>query len=215
VDKPTSLGDFRSIALCNIAYKVIAKLIGLRLKSLLSKALSSEQFGFLKGRQILDVVGVAQECIHNIKSKKLKALVLKMDLQKAYDCVNWDFLRLVLLKTGLRLRLTNWIMSCVTSPSFAILVNGGPTSFFKSRRGLRQGCPLSPLLFILVMEGLSLMIKKAQAEGKISRVKPSRLLKVILLMFVDDVLIMNLAREVIGRRFFQYLQLFVKRRVWS
>ena len=78
VDRLASFGDFRSISLCNIAYKVISKLIGLRLTSLLSKALSLEQFGFLKGRKILDVVGVAQECIHNIKSKKLKAL--KMDL---------------------------------------------------------------------------------------------------------------------------------------
>jgi hypothetical protein len=136
----------------------------------------------------LDVVGVAQEFLHNIKYKKLKALVLKLDLQKAYDCVNWDFLRLVLLKIGIGLKLTNWIMSCVTTPSFVILVNGGPTSFFKSGRRLRQGCPLSLLLFILVMEGLSLMLKKAQVEGKMSGVKPSRLLKIILLLFVDDVL---------------------------
>jgi hypothetical protein len=107
VDKPTSFGNFRLISLGNLAYKVIEKLIGLRLNSLLSKALSLEKFGFLKGRKILDVVGVAQECIHNIKSKKLKALVLKLDLQKAYDCVNWDFLRLVLLKIGLGLKLTN------------------------------------------------------------------------------------------------------------
>jgi hypothetical protein len=132
VDKPASFGDFRPISLCNLAYKVIAKLIGIRLKPILSKSLSIEQFGFLKGRQILDVVGVAQECLHSIKTKKLKALVLKLDLQKAYDCVNWDFLRLILLKTGIGLKSTNWIMSCVTSPNFVILVNGGPTTFFKS-----------------------------------------------------------------------------------
>jgi mannosylglycoprotein endo-beta-mannosidase len=77
------------------------------LNSLLCKALSSEHFGFLKGRQILDDVGVAQECLHNINSKKLKSLVLKLDLQKAYDCVNWDFLGIVLLKTGIGIKLTN------------------------------------------------------------------------------------------------------------
>jgi hypothetical protein len=91
VDKPSSFGDFKPISLCNLAYKIIAKIIAIRLKLYLSKSLSLEQFGFLKGRKILDVVGVAQECLHNIKSKKLKALVLKLDLQKAYDCVNWDF----------------------------------------------------------------------------------------------------------------------------
>jgi hypothetical protein len=193
VDKPSSFGDFRPISLCNLAYKIIAKIIAIRLKLYLSKSLSLEQFGFLKGRKILDVVGVAQECLHNIKSKKLKALVLKLDLQKAYDCVNWDFLRMVLLKTGIGLMLTNWIMSCVNTTSFVILVNGGPTSFFKSGRRLRQGFPLSPLLFILVMEGLSLMLKQAQEDGKISGVKTSRLLKIILLLFMDDVLIMTKA----------------------
>jgi hypothetical protein len=74
-----------------------------------------------------------------------------------------------------------------------ILVNGGPTSFFKSGRGLRQACPLSHLLFILVMEGLSLILKQAQAYGKISGVDTSRLLKIILLLLVDDVLIMTKA----------------------
>jgi hypothetical protein len=87
--------------------------------------------------------------------------------------------------------LTNWIMSCVNTTSFAILINGGPTPFFQSGRGLRQGCPLSPLLFILVMEGLSLLLKKAQLDGKISGVKISRLHKILNLFFVDDVLIMT------------------------
>jgi hypothetical protein len=112
VDKPMSFGDFRPISLCNMAYKIIAKVIACRLKPFLSKALSLEQLGFLKGRQILDVVGTAQECMHNIKTKNLKALVLKLDLQKAYDCVNWDYLRLILLRTGMGLLVTNWIMSC-------------------------------------------------------------------------------------------------------
>jgi len=142
----------------------------------------------------LDVVGVAQECLHIIKSKKLKALVLKLDLQKAYDCVNWDFLRLILLKTGIGLKSTNWIMSFVNSPNFVILVNGGPTTFFKSGHELRQGCPLYPFILILVMEGLSLMLKQALSNGTISGVNTSRLLKIILLLFADDILIMNKAR---------------------
>ena len=71
-------------------------------------------------------------------------MVLKLDLQKAYDCVSWEFLRILLLKAWIGLKSTNWIMSCVTSPKFVVLVNGGPISFFKIKRGLRQGCPLSP-----------------------------------------------------------------------
>jgi hypothetical protein len=149
--------------------------------------------GFLKGRQILDAIGTAHECLHSIKMKKLKALILKLDLKKAYDCINWDFLRLTLLQTGFSLTTTNWIMSCVISASFAVLINGETSPFFQSGRGLRQGCPLSPLLFILVMEGLSLLLKKGQVEGKLSGVKVSRIVKILHLFFVDDVLIMTKA----------------------
>jgi hypothetical protein len=118
---------------------------------------------------------------------------LKLDLKKAYDCINWEFLRLTLLQTGFGLLTTKWIMSCVTNATFAVLINGGTTSFIQSGRGLRQGCPLSPLLFILVMEGLSLLLKKGQEEGKLSGVKISRLVKILHLFFVDDVLIMTKA----------------------
>jgi len=142
----------------------------------------------------LDAVGTAQECMNNIKTKNLKALVLKLDLHKAYDCVNWDYLRLILLRTDMGLLVTNWIMRCVTTTSFGIMLNGESTTFFNSGRGLRQGCPLSPLLFILVMEGLSLMLKQAQVEGKIIEVNTLRLLKCILLLFLDYVLIMSRAR---------------------
>jgi hypothetical protein len=73
----------------------------------LLKAISLEQFGFFKGMQIMDAVGVAQECFHTIKTKKLKAIVLKLDLQKSYDRVSWDFLRLILLNTWIGLKSTN------------------------------------------------------------------------------------------------------------
>jgi hypothetical protein len=88
--------------------------------------------GFLKGRQILDVVGIAQECIHNIIVNNLKALILKMDMQKAYDYVKLDFLQMILLRTSFGLMLTNCIMSCVNTNLFAILINGEPTPLFQS-----------------------------------------------------------------------------------
>jgi hypothetical protein len=91
----------------------------------------------LKGRRIQDAIGAASESIHSITKKKIKALVLKLDLQKAYDCIHWCQLRLILLKVGLGIQLTNWIMSCVTSSSFVVLVNGEPSEFFRSKRGVR------------------------------------------------------------------------------
>jgi hypothetical protein len=193
VNKPSSFGDFRPISLCNLCYKIIAKLLANRLWPILSKGLAEEQLGFLQGRQILDVVGTTQECLHSIKKKNQKALILKLDLKKAYDLINWEFLRMILIKTGFGLSVTNWIMSCVTTISYAVLVNGEPSDFFQRGKGLRQGCPLSPLLFILVMEGLSILLKKEKEAGKLSGIKVARITNILHLLFVDDVLILSRA----------------------
>jgi hypothetical protein len=136
---------------------------------------------------------MTHECIHNIKTKKLQALLLKLDLKKAYDCVSWDFLRLILVQTGFSASSISWIMSCVTSASFAVLINGETSVFFNSERGLRQGCPLSPLLFILIMESLSILLKQGQEAGNLTGIKVSRVIKVLHLIFVDDVIIMTKA----------------------
>jgi hypothetical protein len=175
---PTTFGDYRPISLCNLCYKLISKIIATRIKPILSRFLSQEQLGFLKGRQILDAIGTAQECLHSIKRKKSKALILKLDLKKAFDCIDWDFLRMILIQTGFSHSMIKWIMSCVTSANLAILVNGESSPFFRIGRGLRQGCPLSPLLFILAMEALSLLLKSGQAEGKITGLKVSRTIKI-------------------------------------
>jgi hypothetical protein len=191
VNNPSSFGDYRPISLCNLCYKLISKVIANRIKPILSRTLSGEQLGFLKGRQILDAIGTAQECLHSIKMKNSKALILKLDLKKAFDCIDWDFLRMILIQSGFSQQTTKWILSCVTSANFVVLVNGETSPFFHSGRGLRQGCPLSPLLFILVMEGLSLQLKKGQVEGKLTGVKVSRIVKILHLFFIDDVLIMT------------------------
>jgi len=136
-DKPESFSGFRPISLCNLTYKVILKIIVSRIKSSLSKGISKEQFGFLDDRQISDAIGVAREALHSIKTKKIKSLVLKLDMMKAYDKVDWSFLRLVPLHIGLSLEATNWIIGCVRSTNLFVLVNGSPSGFFKASRGLR------------------------------------------------------------------------------
>jgi hypothetical protein len=154
-DNPDTLDDFRPISLCNCIYKIISKVIARRLKTVLSDKISLEQFGFLEGRQIHEAIGVAQEALHNIKTRKLKSVVLKIDLSKAYDRVSWLYLRLLLTHLGFTVPFIRWIMCCITTVTFSVLINGSATDFFRSERGLRQGCPLSPLLFLLVVEGLS------------------------------------------------------------
>jgi hypothetical protein len=190
---PLSFSDFRPISLCNLIYKLISKVISNRIKPFLERRLSAEQLGFLRGRRIQDAIGAAHEGIHSIKKYNLKALVMKLDLKQAFDCIDWEFLRLILFSAGFGDLLIDWIMSCVSSANFVVLINGEASSFFKSERGLRQGCPLSPYLFILIMEGLSLLLKKKLSEHLISGIKVSKFIKLVHLLFVDDVLLLSKA----------------------
>jgi hypothetical protein len=120
---------------------------------------------------------------------------LKLDLKKSFDNIDWDFLRMILLSVGFGVKIIDWVMSCVTSANFAVLINGEATKFFKSERGLRQGCPLSPYLFIMIMEGLSLLLSKSISDHHISGIKVSKFIKIVHLMFVDDVLLMSKANH--------------------
>jgi hypothetical protein len=97
VNKPLNFGDFQLISVCKLCYKIIANILANRIKPIPYRSLSGEQLGFLQGRQIMDAMGTAQECIHSIKKNNLKALILKLDLKKAYDFINWDFLRMILV----------------------------------------------------------------------------------------------------------------------
>lgn len=189
VDKPVVFGDFCPISLCNLMYKVISKIIAERLKPYLAMGISDEQFGFLKNRQLLDSVGLAHEGVHSIHLKHSPSLILKVDLVKAYDRLDWTFLRFILIQIGTPLHLVNWIMSCVTSSNYSVLVNGSPSATFDGDRGLRQGFPLSPYILILAMEGLSLLIYEAKRKGLIKGVKVAPALYLTHLLFIDDVLL--------------------------
>jgi len=124
-----------------LAYKIITKIIATKIKASLSIGISKEQLGFLEGRQITDATGVAQEYLHSIKVKNSKFVVLNMDMLKAYDRMDWGFLRLALLQVGLSLEAKDWIMECVWTTNFVVLINCSPSRFFNSAKGLRQGCP--------------------------------------------------------------------------
>ena len=117
-------------------YKLISKIIATHLKPFLDKGISTEQYSFLKNRKILEHVGITQEILHTIKTKRKLALVLKLDLIKAFDRVNWTFLRLVLLQIGILLDGVNWIIGCVVSSKFLVMVNGSPLGFFDSSMGI-------------------------------------------------------------------------------
>jgi len=113
------------------------------------------------------------ECLRSIKKKNIKSIILKLDLQKAYDCIDYDTLQLIVIHISFYVHFTNWIMSCVSSSSFTILVNGEVTDCFRRDHGLRHICPLFLLLFILVIEGLSLILKEKKVVGKLTSIKLS------------------------------------------
>ena len=98
--------------------------------------LSAEQFDFLHNLQILEAVGVAQEVFHRVKHKAMGDGIMQLDLNKAYDWVSWGFLRLILIHISLPFRMIKWVMGCVTSVSYAVLVNGKPTNLSKAERVL-------------------------------------------------------------------------------
>ncbi|XP_058770133.1 uncharacterized protein LOC131643821 [Vicia villosa] len=187
---PQSMKDYRPISLCNVVYKIVSKTLATRMKFLLDKCVAEEQSAFVEGRSILDNAMVAMEVIHALKrrTKGSKAgLALKIDISKAYDRVDWSFLRGMLVRMGFANEWIHWIMMCVTSVHYTVLVNSDSVGPIEPGRGLRQGDPLSPYLFILITEGLSKLIKHATASGNIHGIQICRgAPPVSHLLFADD-----------------------------
>lgn len=141
--------------------KIIAKLLSIRLKQVMNDIIGPFQSSFIEGRQILDGALIAGELFESCKRKKVKVAVLKLDFHKAFDCISWSFLDWVLKQMCFPPVWCQWISSCITTASASILLNGTPTLPFRLQRGLRQGDPLSPFLFVIAVEALNLLIKKA------------------------------------------------------
>ncbi|KAL2226589.1 UNVERIFIED_CONTAM: hypothetical protein Sindi_2017600 [Sesamum indicum] len=147
VHTPMTIGDFRSISCCNVLYKIIAKLLVQRLSVVLDKIISPCQGAFIPGRSIGDNILLAQELLTGYNQVRLPPhCTLKVDIRKAYDTVEWDFLLAVLQFFEFPQTFTRWIEECVTTAAFSIGLNGNPHDFFAGARGLRQGDPLSPYL---------------------------------------------------------------------
>jgi hypothetical protein len=144
-------------------------------------------------RQILDFVLVANECLDSRIRSGDPGILCKLDLEKAYDHVNWDFVLYLLQRCGFGARWCGWIQHCICTVRFSVLINGTPAGFFGSSRDLRQGDPLSPLLFVVVMEALSRMLFSSVERGFLSGFsvgsRNNEALSVSHLLFADDTLI--------------------------
>ena len=193
VKNPERVSEFRPISLCNVIYKIVSKVIANRLKSYLNSIISETQSAFIADRLIPDNVLIAFESLHHMKtgySRKTSFMAIKLDMSKAYDRVEWAFLEKILLKMGFQNSWVALIMECITTVSYSILVNGEPQRMIVPTKGLRQGDPLSPYLFLFSAEGLNAIFRKAADDGHIHGFSICRRgLKLPHLFFVDDCLL--------------------------
>lgn len=138
----------------------------IRLKQIMPLLIGPAQSSFIPGRLSTDNIVIVQEAIHSMRRKKGKKgwMLLKLDLEKAYDRIRWDFLEDTLIAAQLPQNWRDWIMTCVKGPSMTVLWNGEKTDPFTPSRGLRQGDPLSPYLFVLCLERLCHQIEFSVAQ---------------------------------------------------
>lgn len=165
VKDPLLISDFRPICLLGSFYKIVAKLLTERLKGVVGQLVSETQTTFVHGRQITDAILLANKKVFWGKREKTQLLLLKADFAKAFDSLNWSFLQSVLQHMNFRDKWRNWIAGCLSSARVSILVNGSPTEEFDMERGLCQGDPLSPFLFILAMKSLHVMMDEVVSCG--------------------------------------------------
>ncbi|KAJ9536053.1 hypothetical protein OSB04_un000779 [Centaurea solstitialis] len=186
---PEDLGDYRPISLIGVYYKLVATILAERLKKVIGKVISTTQSAFIKKRHILDGVLVANEVVDYLRYKKRKGLVFKVDFEKAYDSVEWRPLISTMEIMGFGVKWRRWIEACLRSSTMSVLVNGSPTKEFVMGRGLRQGDPLAPFLFLIVAENLNVLMEEACSKGIIEGLGVGvEDVKVSHLQYADDVI---------------------------
>nr|GFB88614.1 RNA-directed DNA polymerase, eukaryota, reverse transcriptase zinc-binding domain protein [Tanacetum cinerariifolium] len=163
--------DFRPISLIRSLHKVIAKVLANRLVTVLDDIVDEIQSSFVTDRQILDGLFILNEIVHWCKNKKKQFMIFKVGFEKAYDSVRWDFIDDILRRFGFGEKWCKWIQSCLYSSRGSVLVNGSPTKEFQFHNGLKQGDPLSPFLFILVIESLHVSFQRVVDAGLFNGIK--------------------------------------------
>jgi hypothetical protein len=204
VQCPESVMEFRPISLCNVIYKLISKVLANRLKLVLLDIISCSQSAFIPGRLLTDNIIAAFETMHTMQSRmwsKVGYIGVKLDMSKAYDRVEWKFLEAVMHRMGFNERWIRLVMQCVVSVKYLVLINGSLVGEIKPTRGIRQGNPISPYLFIICAEAFSALITKAENNGVISGVPTSpRGPNISHLFFANDSILFCKANGVEWRR---------------
>ncbi|KAL8112353.1 hypothetical protein AgCh_019886 [Apium graveolens] len=198
--QPEKMQDMRPISLCNVLFRVLSKVLENWLKPCLSSIISDKQSAFIQGRLLTDNALMALEINHYIKRKtqgKKGVARLKLDVSKAYDRLEWGFLEQMLAKFGFSGDWIAQVMLCIKTVSYSFIYNVEIFGNIKPRRGLRQGDPISPYLYIMCVEGLSAIIRRNEAAGLIHGcVIAMEAPSISHLLFVDDCYLFFRANEV-------------------
>lgn len=182
---PELCTSYRPISLMNVDTKVLAKALARRLEKVLPTIISQEQTGFIKGRQLFYNVRTLLNVIYSKGTAAVSEVVISADAEKAFDRVEWSYLFAVLRKFGFGNVFISWIRLLYTSPFVSITTNNFQSSLFSLNRGCRQGCPLSPLLFAIAIEPLSIYLRSSTIFNGITRSR----VEFKLSLYADDLLL--------------------------
>ncbi|GKV50604.1 hypothetical protein SLEP1_g57307 [Rubroshorea leprosula] len=214
VNSPESIQQFRPISLCNTASRIISKILVHRIKPWMDKIISPCQASFIPGRQGIDNVLILQEFVYSFNKKRgrIGDMVCKLDLEKAYDILEWSFIHETLIFFKFLPDIIRLIMSSITSASISVLINGDKTDSFTPTCGIRQGDPLSPYIFILCMEHLLIKITSEMDKGNWKGSKAGRRGPLFShLFFADDIIFLGKATMTNGVLLKNILDFFCSR----
>lgn len=190
IETAMNLSEYRPISLIGSMYKILSKVLAARIKNTIPVVVSEVQSAFSGGKNIQDGILIANEVVDGWKKGRKQGLIIKIDFEKAFDKLNWQYLWKMMKLMNFPRKWITWMKECLSSAWISVLVNGSPTKGFKMHKGVRQGDPLSPFLFIIAVEGLNWLFKRALNQGSFNGVKMGNEgLTLSHLQFADDTLV--------------------------